>query len=250
MQLIAIPTFTDNYIWLLRTTQQAIIIDPGDAMPVINYLQKEKCQPAAILLTHHHWDHTDGVALLKQHYPDIAVYGPNETKDKGINHLISDGDHIVIGTFRFLVIAVPGHTLGHVAYYCKPWLFCGDTLLSGGCGKIFEGTAQQLYHSLNKLASLPDDTQICCGHEYTLSNMKFAAHILPTDPDIQHYLHEVIKRRQQSLSTLPSLLSTEKKINIFLRCNSIKKTQTILPANSLSSPEILFATLRQLKNSY
>lgn len=250
MHLITIPAFTDNYIWLLHNSQHAIIVDPGDALPVIAYLQQEKLQPIAILLTHHHNDHTDGIKLLKEHYPNIDVYGPKETEVKGTNHIVNDGDLLHLGELDFSVMAIPGHTLGHVAYYCPPWLFCGDTLFSGGCGRVFEGTAQQMYHSLEKLASLPDDTLVCCGHEYTVANMTFASHLLSDDQDIQTYLHKVINLRQHAIPTLPSLLSVEKKINIFLRCRTLKKLSVDLPPNSLTSPENLFTTLRELKNKW
>lgn len=250
MHLITIPAFSDNYIWLLHDTQHAIIVDPGDAIPVITYLQKEKLQPIAILLTHHHNDHTDGVRLLKEHYPTITVYGPKETEIKGANNIVLDGDLLRLGELVFSVMSVPGHTLGHVAYYCSPWLFCGDTLFSGGCGRIFEGTAQQMFHSLEKLSSLPDNTLVCCGHEYTVANMTFASHLLPDDQDIKTYLDKVTDLRQRSIPTLPSLLSIEKKINIFLRCRTLKKSQINLPPNSLTSPENLFATLRELKNKW
>lgn len=250
MHLITIPALTDNYIWLLHDTQHAIIVDPGDAIPVIAYLRKEELQPIAILLTHHHNDHTDGVKLLKEHYSTISVYGPKETEAKGANFLVSDGDLLQLGGLVFSVLSVPGHTLGHVAYHCSPWLFCGDTLFSGGCGRIFEGTAQQMFNSLEKLALLRDDTLICCGHEYTVANMTFASHLLPEDQDIQTYLHKVTKLRQHSIPTLPSLLSVEKRINIFLRCRTLKKSKINLPPNSLTSPENLFATLRELKNKW
>lgn len=151
--------------------------------------------PEAILLTHHHQDHVGGVKELLQHFPQLVVYGPAETQDKGTTHIVKDGDIALVLGHEFKVIATPGHTLGHICYFSQPYLFCGDTLFSGGCGRLFEGTASQMYQSLNKLSALPDDTLICCAHEYTLANMKFALSILPHDSFINDYYRKVNELR-------------------------------------------------------
>lgn len=248
MKLISIPVLADNYIWLLTDSKNTIIIDPGAAKPVINILQKMGQVPDAILLTHHHDDHTAGVADLVSQYPDITVYGPEETRNKGAQKIVTEGTSIQVGHMQFQVIATPGHTLGHVAYYHAPYLFCGDTLFSAGCGRIFEGTPEQMYHSLQKLAALPDDTLVCCAHEYTLSNLRFAHSILPNDNEINQYLKQVEDMRDRGQSTLPSNLALEKQINLFLRCNeNIFIGNKAIIGNKIT-PLMTFTELRHRKN--
>lgn len=212
-QLHVIPALKDNYIWLLENAnKQVVIIDPGEAAPVLSYMKKYHLSPLAILLTHHHIDHTGGVTELKAAYPDIEAYGPSEINLQ-INHL-ENINELLIADFRYEVISVPGHTLGHLAYYCQPYLFCGDTLFSAGCGRIFEGDYKQMLSSLNKLKLLPDDTLICAGHEYTLTNLDFAQMLVPEDQVIHEYYDFICKKK----ITLPSILTKEKQINLFLRC--------------------------------
>ncbi|MDI6955489.1 hydroxyacylglutathione hydrolase, partial [Pantoea sp. Pa-EAmG] len=183
MNLTSIPALQDNYIWTLNDEQgRCLIVDPGEARPVLEKIRANHWQPQAILLTHHHHDHVGGVSELLEHYPQLEVYGPQETADKGARTILSDGDEFTLLGLNFRVIATPGHTLGHISYFSSPYLFCGDTMFSGGCGRLFEGTAQQMFESFQALNQLPADTLICCAHEYTLSNMKFAAAILPHDP--------------------------------------------------------------------
>ncbi|OCG27926.1 hydroxyacylglutathione hydrolase [Gilliamella sp. HK2] len=213
-QLHSIKSLKDNYIWILTNpNNQAVIIDPGEAEPVINYINKHQLLPLGILITHHHIDHTGGVYELKNQYQNIEIYGPSEI-DLPINYLVNQNS-VCIGDFNFTVIAVPGHTLGHLVYYCKPFLFSGDTLFSAGCGRVFEGTYQQMLDSLNHLKKLSNDTLVCAGHEYTLSNLAFASQMLPDDENIKSYLNSISKQSQ----TLPSILSKEKQINLFLRCH-------------------------------
>lgn len=221
MELIRIASLVDNYIWLLRVGRQScVIVDPSESAPVLAQLQKENLVPLAILLTHHHSDHVDGVADIIKHYPTLPVYGSAETKNKGATQIVKDGDTVACGDRVFNVISVPGHTLGHIAYQSQPYLFCGDTLFSAGCGRIFEGSAEQMYHSIEKIAALSDDTLICCAHEYTLSNLKFAHHVWPQNSIINQYLHEVSVLRDKHIPTVPTTLAFERKINVFLNCNN------------------------------
>lgn len=212
MHLISIPAFQDNYIWLLTDDQHInIVVDPGDAEPVIEALSKRDLTPSAILLTHHHNDHTGGVTSLCERYPGTPVYGPQETENKGATVIVKEGDKIALGALSFDVIGVPGHTLGHIAYFSAPYLFCGDTLFSAGCGRIFEGTAKQMYESIEKIAALGDNTIVCCAHEYTLSNLRFAHHILPEDSEIETYLQQITQLRAENKSSVPTTLQKEKK---------------------------------------
>ncbi len=210
-----IPVLNDNYIWLLENQhQQTVIIDPAEAEPVIDYHKKHHLHPIGIMLTHHHSDHIGGVTALQEQYPHICVYGP--TQVNLAIHFITHQDKVDIADFHFTVISVPGHTKTHLAYYLKPYLFSGDCLFSAGCGRVFEGTYEQMFDSLNKLKQLPDETQICAGHEYTRSNLQFAQKMVPENQDIRDYLAQINDEKV----TLPSLLSVEKKINLFLNCNN------------------------------
>lgn len=251
MNLISIPAFQDNYIWLLDDRQgRCIIVDPGEARPVLEALQRLQLAPSAILLTHHHHDHVGGVAQIVSQYPGLAVYGPQETAGKGANHIVHDGDTFDIDGRQYRTIAVPGHTLGHVAFYSAPYLFCGDTIFSAGCGRLFEGTAKQMYDSFQQLAQLPDNTLICCAHEYTLSNLKFARAILPEDREIETYQQHVEALRAKGQASVPSTLQLERKINLFLRCHDAdlqKKLGFNSPPESLHS---VFSELRLRKDNF
>jgi hydroxyacylglutathione hydrolase len=236
MKLLPIPAFTDNYIWVLENGVTAWIVDPGEAAPVLKFLREKKFQLEGILLTHHHADHTGGVAELLQHY-QIPVYGPdNSPVSTLISHPLQHGSCITLGNMAFSVIAIPGHTLDHIAFYsaAEKILFCGDTLFSAGCGRVFEGTHEQMYRALLKLAALPDDTRVCCGHEYTLSNLRFAASLEPANKDIIEYQKQCEILRAKKLPTLPSTIAQEKKINPFLRCKSAAE----------------FSERRRLKNNF
>lgn len=251
MNLISIPAFQDNYIWLLRNEQHdCVIVDPGEAGPVLHALSENQLTPKAILLTHHHNDHVGGVAEIVRHYPDLTVYGPQETVGKGCNRVVGDRASISVLGMNFTIMAVPGHTAGHIAYYAAPYLFCGDTLFSAGCGRLFEGTAQQMYDSLQHLAQLPDNTLVCCAHEYTLSNLRFARHVLPEDSQIETYQKQVELIRSKGQPSVPSLLQTERSINLFLRSHDTDLQEklgfTIPPENAWQ----VFARLRIMKDNF
>ncbi len=251
MNLNSINAFQDNYIWVLNDeTNHCVIVDPGDANPVLEAIDRHDWEPEAIILTHHHNDHTGGVAELKQRFPGLAVYGPEETRSKGADMIVREGDKIQLLGHAFQVIATPGHTLGHICYFTNPYLFCGDTLFSGGCGRLFEGTAKQLFESFQKLNQLPKDTLICCAHEYTLSNLEFALSILPDDPLIGQYYREVKELRAKNEMSLPTLLKKELQINVFLRTQDNDLINVIKKETNLQQSESVFAWLRVRKDSF
>lgn len=251
MNLNSIPAFQDNYIWVLSNDLgHCVIVDPGEAAPVLKAIEENQWQPQAILLTHHHHDHVGGVKELRQRFPDVVVYGPQETQDKGATQCVIEGDKLTLLDYEFSVFATPGHTLGHVSYYTIPYLFCGDTLFSGGCGRLFEGTADQMYQSFQKINALPPETVICCAHEYTLTNMKFAQHILPGDPAIEDYLNKVKQLRTKSQTTLPVTLENERRINVFLRTEDPDLIRVIDKETKLQQPNTRFAWLRSKKDAF
>ena len=251
MNLISIPALQDNYIWLLDDQQgTVIIVDPGEAAPVLAALQQHVLTPTAILLTHHHHDHVGGVNELLQHYPQVTLYGPQETAANFSQITLKQGDTFTLGQQNYQVFDVPGHTSGHIAYYSAPYLFCGDTIFSAGCGRLFEGTARQMYESFQQLTALPKNTLVCCAHEYTLSNLKFARSILPQDRDIETYEQQVQEMRKKGIPSVPTTLEKEHIINLFLRCHDTdlqKKLGFVLP---VSEPWQVFARLRERKDSY
>lgn len=251
MNLISIPAFQDNYIWVLADDKdRCIIVDPGEAAPVLKAIEENGWQPEAILLTHHHNDHVGGVPALRTKYPHLEVYGPQETQNKGATRIVEDGENVILLEWEFSVFATPGHTSGHICFYSSPYLFCGDTLFSGGCGRLFEGTPEQMYQSFQKINALPEETIICCAHEYTLANMKFAASILPKDRAIHDYYHKVKELRAKKLSTLPVILKNEREINLFLRTNDIDLINKINQETKLQQPEQRFAWLRSKKDNF
>lgn len=222
---IALRAFQDNYIWLLldEANLQATAVDPGDARPVITWLSRHpEYQLSTILLTHHHKDHTGGVLTLKA-ATGCKVWGPTGSDIQGIDRPLEDGYNLKLCGRHVEVLTVPGHTLDHIAYFCDdpdgPWLLSGDTLFAGGCGRVFEGTPEQMYSSLQRLAQLPDNTSIYCTHEYTQSNLRFAQAVEPQNADIRVRLEVVEEVRSRGAITLPTLMSLEKDTNPFLRCD-------------------------------
>ncbi|WP_455427030.1 hydroxyacylglutathione hydrolase [Dryocola sp. LX212] len=251
MNLNSIPAFQDNYIWVLNNEAgKCIIVDPGEAAPVLNAMAKNNWQPEAILLTHHHHDHVGGVKELLQTFPGLVVYGPEETQNKGTNRVVREGDKVNILEYEFSVIATPGHTLGHLCYFSFPYLFCGDTMFSGGCGRLFEGTPEQMHQSFHKLNKLPAETLICCAHEYTESNIKFALSILPEDQVLIRYYRKVKELRAKNQATLPTTLQIEREINLFLRTEDNDLKGVIKTETNLQQPEQIFAWLRAKKDSF
>lgn len=267
MTLLPLPALTDNYIWLLHDQQQAIVVDPAEARPVLDALQTRHLTLRAILVTHHHADHVGGVPELRA-ATGAAVYGPvGEDMPEPLTR-VSGGDTVELLGLRFEVLDVPGHTAGHIAWYCaesedgaalkppSPLLFCGDTLFSGGCGRIFEGTPAQMLASLDKLSRLPGTTRVCCAHEYTLSNLRFARAVEPDNEALrQHSLHcEALRARGQA--TLPSTLAQERAINPFLRSRHPDVVQAVARTaahalTGLQPAEVdTFAALRQWKNEF
>ena len=255
MTLLPLPAFDDNYIWMLHDGRNALVVDPGDAQPVLQALQRNGLQLQAILVTHHHFDHTGGVASLRD-ATGATVYGPAKEDIPAPLVQLGQGDVVPALGLSFQVLDVPGHTSGHIAYFCEamdeaPLLFCGDTLFSGGCGRLFEGTPQQMLQSLEQLATLPGDTRVCCTHEYTLSNLKFALAVEPGNADLVAYANYCTTLRNQGRPTLPSTVTMERKINPFLRCS---EPAVIAAARAHDAASVeqsgAFATLRQWKNTY
>lgn len=251
MKLTSISAFQDNYIWVLSNEEgKCVIVDPGEATPVLNAIAQYQWQPIAILLTHHHADHVGGVQALKETYPEIALYGPAEIKIAGITQVVKDGDTLSLLDHDFSVIATPGHTLGHVSYYSSPYLFCGDTLFSAGCGRLFEGTAEQMYQSFQRLNQLPAETLICCAHEYTESNVTFALSVLPEDEHIKRFYKEVKALRAENKSTLPSTLANERQVNVFLRTEDHDLQRKEEKDTLFQQPNEIFAWLRTKKDTF
>lgn len=252
--MFPIPAFTDNYIWVWvdGVKKQAIVVDPGDAAPVLAFLDQKQLTLNAILVTHKHHDHTGGIPALLSAFPKASVFSHPVEQVAQTTQFVSDNNVFNIDQHKFRVIAIPGHTLGHIAYYCKPVLFCGDTLFTNGCGRIFEGTAEQMLDSLKKLMALPDDTLIYCGHEYTLSNIKFALHVEPNNHELQKRFEETKKLRAQNKPTVPSTMKLEKVTNPFLRCHSPDIIQNVSEhvGKKLNSEVDVFSELRQWKNNF
>jgi hydroxyacylglutathione hydrolase len=230
MKIQSIKAFSDNYIWLVSTNEGNLVIDPGDSQPVIDFLSQKNITLTDILLTHHHYDHVGGVAGLKKNMLGY-VYGPNNPQIEGVNNHLIEGNIFKSCGLNFEVIEIPGHTLDHIAYFIngpkQPVLFCGDTLFSGGCGRVFEGTYDQMYESLMKLRQLPENTLVYCGHEYTLNNLKFAEAVEPNNQAILSYIATCEEKLKKFQTTLPSNIKLELQINPFMRCDNMDLRQAI-----------------------
>tara|TARA_B110000014_G_scaffold262066_1_gene255221 strand:+ start:3017 stop:3745 length:729 start_codon:yes stop_codon:yes gene_type:complete len=225
INIIPIKAFKDNYIWLIQEKLNGIIVDPGDAKPVLTKLEKEKINLKAILITHKHHDHIGGIEELINNYPNVKIYGPENNQFGFKYQIVKEGDAITVsGTkVKFNIIETPGHTLDHIVYVDKEHLFCGDTLFACGCGKLFEGTHDEMYKSLLKISSLAPNTKVYCGHEYTKENIKFA---LSIDAD-NYELNERCRRLQDVEITIPSLLQEELETNPFLRVRNSEEFKLI-----------------------
>lgn len=257
--IITVPAFSDNYIWLVCDEQQqsAVIVDPGDAKPVIHTLREQQITPVAILITHFHHDHVGGIEALVKQYPELIVYGPKTETIPHITHPLKGGEQISIDAINasFEVMSVQGHTAGHIAYFTNAQgqhrLFCGDTLFAAGCGRVFTGTLQQLHDSLAKIAKLPDDTLLYCAHEYTLDNIGFAKWVEPHNADLLAREQAAQALRDQQQQTVPSLLSLEKQTNPFLRTHIPTVAEKVAEATgkSLTDSSAVFAAMRTWKDT-
>lgn len=256
MNLLALPAFSDNYIWMLHDGRQALVVDPGDSAPVEHALDALGLVLAGILVTHHHADHVGGLLQLRPRLQG-PVYGPAREDIPQPCTPLNGGDAVELLGCRFEVIDVPGHTAGHIAYYRPahndeaPILFCGDTLFSGGCGRLFEGSPAQMHASLSRLGQLPGDTRVCCAHEYTLSNLRFARAVEPHNDKLQAYITHCEALRARGEFTLPSSIAQEQRINPFMRCREAEVVQAALAQGAASPSETdVLAALRQWKNNF
>ncbi|MCC2974487.1 hydroxyacylglutathione hydrolase [Massilia sp. IC2-476] len=258
LSVLTVPAFNDNYLWVIHDGAHAAVVDPGDAGPIRDALTQHGLSLTAILLTHHHADHIGGVpSLLAQ--ANVPVFGPRNDGIDGITHPLGEGDRITLPglDLELDVLDVPGHTLGHIAYVRRSpgahWLFCGDTLFAGGCGRLFEGTPSQMMDSLAKLAALPDDTLVYCAHEYTVSNLRFAQAVEPDNQGLALRMKDASEKRGTRLPTVPSTIGLERGTNPFLRATEPGIVQSLVDAGRLkpgASPVEAFAALREWKNVF
>lgn len=248
-QLFQMKILEDNYTYILSWDSDALVVDPGDAHPVLELLDQENLKLVNVLLTHHHADHTGGVETLKKK-TDCTIIGPVDDRIAALDRSVDDGEELIFGPFSIEVLATPGHTKPHVVYFFRDLhlLFTGDLLFSGGCGKLFEGSPQEMWNSLEKVMALPDDTAIYCGHEYTVKNLEFAHHIEPENAEVSARLEQAKKLISEGKPTIPSTLADEKRINPFLRahCQSLRDVLNMPEAD----PVTVFAHLRELKDHF
>lgn len=259
LHIHTIPAFVDNYFWLIQPdilSPDTYIVDPGVAQPVYDYLEQHKLKLKGILLTHHHHDHIDGALEIHNRFK-VPIYGPDSKRIPQVTHHLYDGDQLELGSITAKIIALPGHTLDHIAYLIEtpgnpPLLLSGDTLFAVGCGRLFDGTAPLLYQALQTIAALPDETLIYGGHEYTLANILFALTIEPENEDLKARQQNEIQKRAQGIATLPTQLSQERRTNPFLRChlNSVRASVEQQSNNILATDVDVFTNLRLLKDRF
>jgi len=251
-----LPALSDNYIWLLadNAAGTALVVDPGEARPVLAALAADDLTLTAILLTHHHSDHIGGAQELSEHFPDAEIYAPHDSRISHAARRVGDGDTITIASpaAQFRVMEVHGHTRSHIAYYGEGLLFCGDTLFSLGCGRLFEGKPAEMLDSLDRLAALPGDTQVCCGHEYTLANAAFAQTLEPDNHALAARIEAARTLRARNAPTLPAMLGDERAANPFLRVEAIRDDRMPWPSGTAPSRSRVdrFAALRLAKDHF
>ena len=263
LQVWPIPAFDDNYIWVIHDGKSALVVDPGDADPVLDYLADSGLHLKGIVITHHHADHVGGILkLLDKLEGDIPVYGPRGDNIPGRTHLVKDGDVIEILAPRLTlkVLEVPGHTLSHIAYFAnmqanvvEPMLFCGDTLFASGCGRLFEGTPTQMSQSLAKFKRLPKNTLVYCTHEYTLSNIRFALAVEPNNVNLISWSERAKELRDKGLPTLPTTIGQELQVNPFMRCDQVEVIESARhqsKQSSLPSDAHVLAVVRAWKDQF
>lgn len=265
-QVYAVPARVgsyDNYVWVLRQAGDLLIVDPGEAEPVLNFIASLDCAPVSvrILITHHHFDHVAAIKEVAETAAggDVMVFGPADSDIRGLTHTLIDSDHLKLpGWPDFKVLGIPGHTLDHLAYYnaSHGFVFCGDTLFSAGCGRMFEGTPSQFLQTLDRLAGLPPETKVFCGHEYTLANLHFARVVEPENKDLQDYFKSIELSRAGGQPSLPSTIAIERKVNPFLRVREasvMQAAQDYALDNGLERPKSsadVFAVLRTWKDNF
>lgn len=258
IEITPIEAFNDNYIWLLADTAsgRAAVVDPGDPQPVLDTLRQRQLQLTTVLITHHHMDHIGGLRALAD-AASPTVYGPPGGHIEGLTQTLNDGDQIQLFDWRFSVLAVPGHTLDHIAYFSdsppdQPVLFCGDTLFAGGCGRLFEGSPQQMYQSLSRLSALPDTTRVYCAHEYTLANLAFASAVEPGNRALAARVDAARALREQKQPTVPSTLQLERETNPFLRSHTpaVQQAAAQHSGEPLADDTAVFAAIRRWKDQF
>lgn len=256
LDVTPIPAFNDNYLWLFRAagSRECGIVDPGDAAPVLRYLQDNDLTLSAIVITHHHGDHIGGIGRLLEHY-DVPVYGPDSPNIPAVTVKLAEGDNVTLFGANFRVLEIPGHTLDHIAYFAEgnpPVLFCGDTLFAGGCGRVFEGTHKMMHGSLQKLATLPPETTVYCAHEYTLANLAFARAVTPDSPTLAARISREKARRAQDIPTVPTTIRLELETNPFLRCSEadVVAAAHAQSGKALAAPDEVFGVIRGWKDSF
>lgn len=258
LEISAIPAFNDNYIWLLTAGgTDAVVVDPGDAAPVMARLDADGLSLAGILVTHHHGDHVGGVNALLERWPGIPVWGSTTSDADCVTVPLNDGDAVSVLGHSADVSTIPGHTLDHIAFFFadageRPALFCGDTLFAGGCGRVFEGDAAMMLASLNKLSTLPAGTRVYCAHEYTLSNLRFARAVEPANATLEQREQRCISLREQDIPTVPSILQEELETNPFLRCETgdVRSAARDQGCSNVDDPVEVFASIRGWKDGF